>query len=360
MNSYFKKISLPLAIEEDLMLDVTKGLIQAGYTLPASAERLGVDKMNGIPFFRGTPTVRDRVTLLLDLFIRERAVLLTDLAEIFSAKQLDALQRMNLIGIQGVTVTSDFCLFPCYDKYIVTDHIGKNDAINQIMYLFTESYILGGMIERKQVKRTLDLCTGSGVHAILASGHSEEVIGVDINPRAITFSEFNAKLNGVKNVKFLLGDLFQPVEGEFDLLLANPPYNPDVLTDAGDNFWSGGASGMEILSRIVKGLPSYLSLGGTCMIISLFPIRPCTTIKQYVDEWLEEDYDRFDAFESTVFSDNSNGVYYEMPADIKNENFRFGLLGLKKCSRSNVRKWLIQETFALFDGSGIPMHTIKF
>ncbi|HEY9258382.1 class I SAM-dependent methyltransferase [Chitinophaga sp.] len=359
MKPYFKQISQPHVIGEELMADAINGLRAAGYTLAACAARLGVNSMSGIPFFNGTPSIQDKVTLLLDLFIRQKAVLMIQLEEILSIKQLESLQQMNLINVEAGEVTSDFCLFPCYDKYIVTDHIVKNDAINQIMYLFTESYILGGVVERKPLKRTLDLCTGSGVHAILAASHSEEVIGIDINPRAIAFAEFNAQLNGVHNAKFLLGDLYQPVEGDFDLIIANPPYNPDVLTRAGENFWSGGVTGMEVLSQIIKGLPAFLAEGGRSIIISLFPIMPGTTIQQYVTEWLGSDSAYFDAFESTVFTDNSNSIYYQMPAYIKNENFRFGLLRLKKRVSSKAGEWQVHQMQAVFDGAGVPMHTIK-
>ena len=103
-------------------------------------------------------------------------------------------------------------MFPCYGKYIVTDRAAKNTSINQVMWLWGECFILGGFVKRSARRRAIDLGTGSGVHAILASDHCHEVVAVDINPRAIEFAEFNSALNGIDNVEFVLSDLFGSVE----------------------------------------------------------------------------------------------------------------------------------------------------
>src|SRR6202040_4203502 len=107
---------------------------------------------------------------------------------------------------------SKVCLFPCYGKYIVTDQAKKNPSINQVMWLWGESFLLGGLVNRSQQRqRAIDLGTGSGVHAILASDHCREVIAVDINPRAIDFAKFNAALNNIDNIEFVFSDLFNSV-----------------------------------------------------------------------------------------------------------------------------------------------------
>ena len=54
---------------------------------------------------------------------------------------------------------------------------------------------------RRRVRRTLDLCTGSGIHALLAAAHSERVLAVDINPRAAQCARCNAQVAGAKNIE---------------------------------------------------------------------------------------------------------------------------------------------------------------
>jgi release factor glutamine methyltransferase len=76
--------------------------------------------------------------------------------------------------------------------------------------------------------RILDLCTGSGCVA-LALGRDfpdAEIIGTDISVEALGFAGRNAVANGIDNVAFLKGSLFEPVSGlpPFDLIVSNPPY----------------------------------------------------------------------------------------------------------------------------------------
>jgi len=76
--------------------------------------------------------------------------------------------------------------------------------------------------------RILDLCTGSGCVA-LALGRDfpdAEIIGTDISVEALGFAGRNASANGIDNVVFLKGSLFEPVSGlpPFDLIVSNPPY----------------------------------------------------------------------------------------------------------------------------------------
>ncbi len=75
--------------------------------------------------------------------------------------------------------------------------------------------------------RILDLCTGSGCIA-LALAHAlphATVVGIDINPAAITLAEENKAALGIINCTFKLSDLFNAVQDQtFDIIVANPPY----------------------------------------------------------------------------------------------------------------------------------------
>jgi release factor glutamine methyltransferase len=79
--------------------------------------------------------------------------------------------------------------------------------------------------EVKPSDRVLDMGTGSGVSAILAAKVSSDVIAVDINPKAIDCAIGNAERNGVRDrITFLHGDVFDQVEGDFDLIVFDPPF----------------------------------------------------------------------------------------------------------------------------------------
>ncbi|HLZ08833.1 MAG TPA: class I SAM-dependent methyltransferase, partial [Chloroflexota bacterium] len=85
----------------------------------------------------------------------------------------------------------------------------------------------------------LDLGTGSGVGAVVASEWARLVVAVDINPEAVRCARTNAAHLGLSGrIDVREGDLFQPVEGEkFDVILFNPPYYRGEPRDAFDRAW---------------------------------------------------------------------------------------------------------------------------
>jgi SAM-dependent methyltransferase len=171
---------------------------------------------------------------------------------------------------------------------MATDRLDADRAQNPVMPLFPESYDLGRIAVRAPIDRALDVCTGSGIHALLAARHAREAVGVDISPRALEFARFNAWLNGIDNVVWLLGDVYAPLpeKTRYGLVTANPPYNPELDSAAGDDYHSGGESGEEILERIVAGLPERLERDGYAQIITLLIHREGDELAPRLQHWL--------------------------------------------------------------------------
>ncbi len=79
------------------------------------------------------------------------------------------------------------------------------------------------------VRRILELCTGSGcIAAACAFAFPEsEVLATDISPAALSIAERNLRRLGLQDrVVLREGDLFADTQGQFDLIIANPPYVP--------------------------------------------------------------------------------------------------------------------------------------
>ncbi|GFO85656.1 MULTISPECIES: peptide chain release factor N(5)-glutamine methyltransferase [Anaerostipes] len=118
----------------------------------------------------------------------------------------------------------------------------------------------------------LDLCTGSGCIAVsLALLMKPRLcIGTDISPRALDV----AKANGKKlcpMVEFVESDLFEQVEGTFDLIISNPPYikteecrelMPEVRDHEPMLALDGREDGLYFYRKIIKEAPGYLNPGG--------------------------------------------------------------------------------------------------
>ena len=116
---------------------------------------------------------------------------------------------------------------------------------------------------------TLDLCCGPGTQTLAAAAYSDRVVGVDINPRAIRFAEVNAAANRIEHATFVLGDLYEPLDdARFDAILANPPFVP--WPDDADQlyFRGGGATGDDVIARILAGAVTSLEPDGALSLVA--------------------------------------------------------------------------------------------
>jgi methylase of polypeptide subunit release factors len=71
--------------------------------------------------------------------------------------------------------------------------------------------------------KVLDLGTGAGLFAMLASKQAKEVHAVDISPDAVRMCKDNCKKNGIKNVKAYQSNMFENVTGTYDTIIGNLP-----------------------------------------------------------------------------------------------------------------------------------------
>jgi release factor glutamine methyltransferase len=122
--------------------------------------------------------------------------------------------------------------------------------------------------------RVLDLGVGSGaiLLAVLAERQKATGIGVDISDGALAVAQANANALGVVDRLGLKhGDWDVALDGEFDLVLANPPYIPtneiDALAPEVARFeprlaLDGGADGLDAYRAISARLRRLLRLGG--------------------------------------------------------------------------------------------------
>ena len=114
------------------------------------------------------------------------------------------------------------------------------------------------VLPRSAAEDVLDLCSGTGIGALVLSRHVRRVVASDLTARATHFARFNRLLNDCENVEVVQGDLYEPVEGRtFDCIVAHPPYVP-ALSET-HVFRDAGETGERVLERIVAGLPRHLA-----------------------------------------------------------------------------------------------------
>ncbi len=121
----------------------------------------------------------------------------------------------------------------------------------------------------------LDMCTGSGciLISLLRYSNGCRGLGVDISPRALEVAGRNKEriLGETDQVGFLESDMFDRVQGVFDILVSNPPYIPTeeiggLMPEVRDHepvtALDGGKDGLAFYRIIASEGKKHLRRGG--------------------------------------------------------------------------------------------------
>ncbi|HLD40243.1 MAG TPA: HemK2/MTQ2 family protein methyltransferase [Candidatus Nanoarchaeia archaeon] len=146
-----------------------------------------------------------------------------------------------------------------------------------------DSYLLQKFVRQFAIGRVLDMGTGSGIQGLTAIEvpSVREVVAVDSNPTAVEALNAEIEKKKLRKIKARQGNLFEHLEGSFNVIIFNPPYLPQ---DKGieDAALYGGKKGWEISERFFKDASSHMFPEG--VILFLFS---SLTKKQKIEEILE-------------------------------------------------------------------------
>lgn len=125
-----------------------------------------------------------------------------------------------------------------------------------------------------EVNSVLDLCTGSGCLAIIATGlfPNADIDAVDLSSDALDVARINVDEHDLADrVNLLEGDLLDAVEGRtYDIIISNPPYVAGGEVAAFPPEYGhepvmahlGGEDGLDIVRRILAQAADHLNPGG--------------------------------------------------------------------------------------------------
>jgi ribosomal protein L3 glutamine methyltransferase len=133
-------------------------------------------------------------------------------------------------------------------------------------------------VDPEQVRRVLDLCTGSGCIGIAAAVHlpDTQVDLADISEGALAVASLNVALHGLgERVRIIQSDLFAELQGErYDVIVSNPPYvsaaelaalPPEYHREPSLGLLAG-ETGLEVVLRILCEAPRHLEEGGILIV----------------------------------------------------------------------------------------------
>lgn len=259
------------------LASVREVLEKAGYTESAICNLLRVDSLQRIEpthlyYYDKFLLPQTDLAGLIRLFLLRIALPYDQIRSIFGDTCFAAMAKLGILIQRGDLWASRVDIYCADGLLIATDHrymIFEEDILDEdpVMYIGLDSMGLVHTAPRYPSSRLLDLCTGSGIQALIGSRYSSHVTGVDLNPRAIRFARFNAQLNEINNVCFVQGDIYSAVPSQkFDIILANPPFVPSPSRNL--RFRDGGKRGEEILCRIIEEAAEYLTTSGKLHIVT--------------------------------------------------------------------------------------------
>jgi release factor glutamine methyltransferase len=126
--------------------------------------------------------------------------------------------------------------------------------------------------------RILDIGTGSGAIALALASEIEDakVMATDISAAALALAQKNSVALGLEErIVFRQGNLFEPVDGLFDIIVSNPPYiaanDYEELPVSVKAFEPRGAlwageSGLEFYDKLIYQAAAYLKKNGWLLL----------------------------------------------------------------------------------------------
>lgn len=243
-----------------------------------------------------------RLAGLAKLFLLGQELPTDALEKIFTHTSETQLLETNLLTVKNGAYQASVKLEPHalqlndthYDWWIASDFptaiTGQPLRPNHVLGIGGATKTLLQATPRDHVQRTLDLGTGCGIIGMYAALHSEEVVATDISTRALEITSFNATLNQVP-LTLVEGSLFEPVTGDFDLILSNPPFviTPASLRESGVlEYRDGGQSGDQLVGQVAREAASRLRPGGTAVMLGNWEISDTTNPGEHTKQWLAE------------------------------------------------------------------------
>ena len=269
----------------------------AHYSVPALTGLWGIEadaalyRDQRVPALRALAALRTRLgrvepsATLAELFVLGRPVLRPELEAAFPTLGVEGAERLGLVAS---VVGEDALIAPLLDLrpysfidahgagswWIASDlgelALGGPLGEGHVLGVGGASLTLTGLMIPTPVASALDLGTGCGIQAMHAARHAGHVVATDISARALELAALNAELNGIANIEFRLGSLYDPVAGErFDHIISNPPFVITPRTEGVPSYEyrDAGLIGDALVEAVVHGAARHLTPGGVAQLL---------------------------------------------------------------------------------------------
>ena len=187
---------------------------------------------------------------------------------------------------------------PLQQVFGYTDFYGLKIKVNsdvlcprpETEYLVLE---VNNLIKENNFQNVLDLCTGSGAIALILKRDNPQVnvTASDISEKALMVAKQNAEDNNLQ-VEFVTSNLFDKVNGEFDIIVSNPPYIKDdeeieeiVKNNEPHLALYGGKDGLDYYRKILSTITPHMK--EKCLIAFEIGYQQKEGIYKLIEQYLD-------------------------------------------------------------------------
>ena len=217
----------------------------------------------------GSHDARIEAEVILRHVLRiDRAAMLRDLQESLILEQEDLVTTLVKRRLEGeplsyITGTREF--------YSLSFEITEDVLIpRQETELLVEAVIEFSKKRDWSLLNIVDVGTGSGAIAVAIAVNIPfaRVTAIDISPEALNVADVNRRTHGVHDrVLLRLGNLLEPLSGEMNIIVSNPPYVPEGDIDGLQRevlreprvALDGGPDGLTVVRNLLRQAKSKLS-----------------------------------------------------------------------------------------------------
>lgn len=200
--------------------------------------------------------------------------------ELLGAALVDQMLANGLLSTTSTGLRAEIVAAPYGEQLFIADAFRWRDHADY-SYLGRSSFTAADFLAAHPIgaprpgRRLLDLGCGVGVGALTCAPWYDELLGTDVIERCLWFARINARLTDPADrvaATFRRSDVFDDVDGTFDLVVANTPC---VWTD-GENATrtyesGGGAFGLELPVRMITGALDRLRPAGAVIAVIMAP-----------------------------------------------------------------------------------------
>ena len=208
--------------------------------------------------------------LLLSFFAENRSFNIQEINKIFTEELKQDLERNRLIvRTDRGEFLSVFRIFPLNHYFLL---IPFRRYTEPQVYIGAESITFQKYIQvLKRPKKILDLASGSGfqLFGLPWQGPSYSMLGIDLNPNAVTSATLSAEWNNCsKWMTFKEGDIttdLYDLTEKFDLITGHLPIlpTPDNTRYKDTVHNDGGVDGFDVIRKVFPAIPDILNSKGT-------------------------------------------------------------------------------------------------